>query len=155
MAEPMTMAEAHKHYFIIDWDGFLESEAADADGYLIDYNDRKSWLPKKIFEKNFYEATSLTFGAAIEALKLSKAVRRSVWENGMFVIKQVPTRISENIIPHMQSLPQIAKDILMNRRNPHIDYTNQMLIIHPDGQADSWVPSSSDVFANDWELVTQ
>ena len=155
MAEPMTMDEAHKHYFIIDWDGFLESETADADGYLIDCNNRKSWLPKEIFEKSFHEATSLTFGAAIEALKLNEAVRRSVWENGMFVIKQVPTRISENIIPHMQSLPQIAKDILMARQNPHIDYTNQMLIVNSDGRADSWVPSSSDVFAEDWELVTQ
>lgn len=38
--------------------------------------------------------------------------------------------------------------------NPHIDYTNQMLIINPDGRADSWVPSSSDVFAEDWEVAT-
>ena len=41
----------------------------------------------------------------------------------------------------------------MNRENPHIDYTNQMLIIHPDGRADSWVPSSSDVFAEYWEVI--
>lgn len=34
-----------------------------------------------------------------------------------------------------------------------IDYTNQMLIINLDGRADSWVPSSSDVFAEDWEVV--
>lgn len=45
--------------------------------------------------------------------------------------------------------------ILMNRENPHIDYTNQMLIINPDGRADSWVPSVSDVFAEDWEVVTE
>ena len=55
----------------------------------------------------------------------------------------------------MQSLPQSAKNILMSRENPHIDYTNQMLIIHPDGRADSWVPSSSDVFAEDWEVVAE
>lgn len=55
----------------------------------------------------------------------------------------------------MQSLPQSAKDIIMARAEPHIAYTNQMLIIHPDGRADSWVPSSSDVFAEDWELVTE
>lgn len=57
------------------------------------------------------------------------------------------------IIPNMQSLPQSAKDILMSRENPHIDYTNQMLIINPDGRADSWVPSSSDIFAEDWEVI--
>lgn len=96
------------------------------------------------------------FGTAVKFLKVGGAVRRTGW-NGkeMFVIKQVPAHIAGNTIPNMQSLPQIAKDILMARQNPHIDYTNQMLIIHPDGRADSWVPSSSDVFANDWELVTQ
>ena len=72
-----------------------------------------------------------------------------------FVIKQVPAHISADIIPNMQSLPQSAKDIIMSRAEPHIAYTNQMLIIHPDGRADSWVPSSSDVFAEDWELVTE
>lgn len=63
--------------------------------------------------------------------------------------------ISADIIPNMQSLPQSAKGIIMARAEPHIAYTNQMLIIHPDGRADSWVPSSSDVFAEDWELVTE
>lgn len=70
-------------------------------------------------------------------------------------MKQVPSHIEGDIIPKMQSLPQIAKDILMSRENPCIDYTNQMLIINPDGRADSWVPSSSDVFAEDWEVVTE
>ena len=98
----------------------------------------------------------MSFGIAIEALKFGLAIRRSGWnDKGMFVIKQVPAHIESDIIPKMQSLPQSAKNILMNRENPHIDYTNQMLIINPDGRADSWVPSSSDVFAEDWEVVTE
>jgi hypothetical protein len=28
-----------------------------------------------------------------------------------------------------------------------------MLIVNPDGRADSWVPSSSDVFAEDWRVI--
>lgn len=76
--------------------------------------------------------------------------------HGLFIHrKQVPSHITGDIIPNMQSLPQSAKIILMNRENPHIDYTNQMLIINPDGRADSWVPSVSDVFAEDWEVVTE
>lgn len=47
------------------------------------------------------------------------------------------------------------KDILMSRENPHIDYINQILIIHPDGRADSWTASSSDIFADDWEIVME
>lgn len=96
------------------------------------------------------------FGTATKFLKAGGAIRRAGWNGkGMFVIKQVPASIKEDVIPNMQSLPQIAKDILMSRNSPHIDYINQMLIINPDGRADSWVPSSSDVFAEDWELVTE
>lgn len=99
---------------------------------------------------------TFTFGTAVLLLKAGMAVRRAGWNGkGLFVVKQVPSHITADIIPKMQSLPQSAKDILMSRENPHIDYTNQMLIIHPDGRADSWVPSSSDVFAEDWELVTE
>jgi len=28
-----------------------------------------------------------------------------------------------------------------------------MLIIKSDGTADSWVPSSSDIFAEDWQVI--
>lgn len=105
---------------------------------------------KQVFPTNY------DFGTAIKFLKAGGAIRRAGWNGkGMFIIKQVPAHIKADIIPNMQSLPQIAKDILTARENPHIDYTNQMLIINPDGRADSWVPSSSDVFAEDWELITQ
>ena len=98
---------------------------------------------------------TFTFGTAILFLKAGMAVRRAGWNGkGLFVVKQVPAHITADIIPNMQSFPQSAKDIIMARKEPHIDYTNQMLIINPDGRADSWVPSSSDVFAEDWELVT-
>lgn len=96
------------------------------------------------------------FGTAIKFLKAGGAVRRAGWNGkGMFVIKQVPAHITSETIPNMQSLPQTAKDILMKRQKPCLKYTNQMLIINQDGRADSWVPSSSDVFEEDWELVTE
>lgn len=100
-------------------------------------------------------AVPMNFGKAVEVLKSGLAIRRAGWNGkGLFVVKQVPSHITGDIIPKMQSLPQSAKDILMKRENPHIDYTNQMLIVNPDGRADSWVPSVSDVFAEDWEVVT-
>lgn len=99
---------------------------------------------------------TFTFGTAVLFLKAGMAVRRAGWNGkGLFVVKQVPSHITADIIPNMQSLPQSAKDIIMARKEPHIDYTNQMLIVNPDGRADSWVPSSSDVFAEDWELATE
>lgn len=106
-------------------------------------------------ENNYPLLKQFDFGTAIKFLEAGGAIRRSGWNGkGLFIVKQVPSHITGDIIPNMQSLPQSVKDILMSREDPHIDYTNQMLIINPDGRADSWVPSSSDVFAEDWEVVT-
>ena len=152
MAEPMTMTEAQK---VLSRE--LTQSNIEEDGYLVEYeNGYKSWSPKSMFEKAYREVGSVNFGGAINLLKAGLAVRRKGWNGkGLFIVKQVPSHITGDIIPGMQSLPQSAKDILMSRENPHIDYTNQMLIINPDGRADSWVPSSSDVFAEDWEVVTE
>lgn len=96
----------------------------------------------------------MNFGEAIKALKRGEVVQREGWNGkGLFVVKQVPSQIGKDIIPIMQSLPQRAKDILMNREASSINYTNQMLIVNVDGRADSWVPSSSDCFAEDWQIV--
>ena len=146
----------------VDGKVYLKDEAVPRsmnreDGYKVVYEDGyESWSPKDVFEKAYHEVGVMSFGGAIYCLKAGHAVRRAVW-NGkeMFVVKQVPSHITIDIIPNMQSLPQSAKSILMSRENPHIDYTNQMLIINPDGRADSWVPSVSDVFAEDWEVVTE
>lgn len=98
----------------------------------------------------------MSFGIAIEALKFGLPIKRKDWnEKGLFVVKQVPSHIEGDTIPKMQSLPQSAKDILMSRENPHIDYINQMLIVNSDGRADSWTPSVSDTFAEDWEVVIE
>ena len=146
----------------VDGKVYLKDEAVPRsmnreDGYKVVYEGGyESWSPKDVFEKAYHEVGVMSFGGAINCLKAGLAVRRAGW-NGkeMFVVKQIPCTIEANIIPGMQSLPQSAKIILMNRENPHIDYTNQMLIINPDGRADSWIPSSSDVFAEDWEVVNE
>lgn len=97
---------------------------------------------------------SLTFGDAIKLLSKGYALRRSGWNGkNLFVIKQVPAHIESDIIPKMQSLPQSAKDLILNGKG-FIDYTSQCLIYNGNtGRADSWVPSISDVFADDWEIV--
>jgi hypothetical protein len=96
----------------------------------------------------------MSFGDAIEILKQGGAIRRSGWNGkGLWVIKQVPARITEDVIPKMQSLPQSAKDLILKGKG-FIDYTSQCLIYNENtGRADSWVPSISDVFADDWEIV--
>ena len=152
MAEPMTMTEAQK---VLGRE--IKPATVEEDGYLVEYKDGyKSWSPKSVFDDAYRKLVGMDFGEVIEALRSGLAVRRKGWNGkGLFIVKQVPSRITGDIISKMQSLPQSAKDILMSRENPHIDYTNQMLIINTDGRADSWVPSVSDVFAEDWEVVTE
>lgn len=149
-AKPMSLKEAQ-----IVLDRKIKPATAEEDGYLVVYNDGyRSWSPKSVFDAAYRKLGEMDFCKAIEALKSGLAVRRKGWNGkGMFVVKQIPSHIEGCYISMMQSLPQSAKDILLSRENAHIDYTNQMLIINPDGRADSWVPSSSDVFAEDWEVV--
>ena len=94
------------------------------------------------------------FGIAIQALKSGFAIRRQGWnDKGLFIIKQVPAHIGSDVIPKMQSLPQSAKDLILSGKG-YIEYISQCLIYNEDtGRADSWVPSISDIFAGDWEIV--
>ena len=96
----------------------------------------------------------MSFGIAIQALKFGLAIRRAGWNGkGLMVFKQVPAHIESDTIPKMQSLPQSAKDLILKGKG-FIDYTSQCLIYNENtGRADSWVPSISDVFAEDWEIV--
>ena len=96
----------------------------------------------------------MSFGDAIEILKQGGAIRRSGWNGkGLMVFKQVPAHIESDIIPKMQSLPQFAKDLILKGKG-FIDYASQCLIYNENiGRADSWIPSISDVFAEDWEIV--
>lgn len=96
----------------------------------------------------------MNFGQAIEALKEGKCIQRSGW-NGkeLFIFKQVPSKIDNSIISKMQSVPEAAKQILTNRNHQPIYYENQMAIVKPDGTIDSWVASSSDIFAEDWRIL--
>lgn len=97
----------------------------------------------------------MNFGQAIEALKEGKCIQRQGWNGkGLFVVKQIPCKLEGLVIEKIQSLPDSAKEILKSREGiPTLSYTNQLLIIHPDGCADSWVPSVSDIFAEDWIII--
>lgn len=119
----------------------------------------ESFYPCKpdIFEKTYKKAdnsSTMDFGDAIEVLKQGGVIRRKGWNGkGLVVFKQVPAHIGSDIIPKMQSLPQLAKG-LISKESGFINYTSQCLIYNTNtGRADSWVPSISDVFAEDWEIV--
>ena len=111
----------------------------------------------EIFEKTYESIdTNVTFhfGEAIQRLKEGKCITRKGWNKaGLFVCKQVSATIGGEVIPRMQSLPDAAKELILEGTG-FIAYENQCLIYDTGtGVANSWVPSVSDMFAEDWMQV--
>ncbi len=98
----------------------------------------------------------LSFEQILPLLREGFVIRRNGWNSkGLVVFKQVPAHITGEIIPKMQSLPDAAKKFVMEHAT-FVNYTNQCLIYNKDtGEANSWTPTISDVFAEDWVLVTE
>ena len=134
--------------------GYRTHTADEFEGYEVVYEDGyKSWSPKDVFEKAYRKTSGLTFGLAVEALKLGKKLAREGWNGkGLFVFKQVPANIGLDIIPKMTSVPQSVKDTMLEREQ-HLNYRNQCVIVDKDGNVDNWAPSISDVFSEDWIIL--
>ena len=106
----------------------------------------------------------MTFGQAIEALKLGKAIARKGWNANrdlhkvmpMFIFKQIPAEIGHSIIPKMQSVPDNVKGKFIEYTKT-IKYSNQIAVVNQDGNTDGvvdgWVPSISSILAEDWYVI--
>lgn len=91
-----------------------------------------------------------SFGQAIEALQSGGMVSRDEWNGkGLFVFRQVPSKVPAEVISRMTSLPEMVKATLIERGSD-ITYKNQFCIVYPDNSLHGWQPSGSDVLANDW-----
>lgn len=148
-----------KLYAFIRGDKYKELDSATRAMLAVQYSNMSAYLNVLRLRSTKMESkdggcSGISFGSAIALLKSGFAIRRSGWNGkNLFVIKQVPAHIESDVIPNMQSLPQSAKDLILKGKG-FIDYTSQCLIYNGNtGRADSWVPSISDVFADDWELV--
>lgn len=99
----------------------------------------------------------LSFGTVISALNVGFLAYRKNWNGkGLFVFKQVRVTIAkEEIIKNMISFNDLSKQLILET-NGIINYCNQCLIYDTNtGNANNWVPSISDIFAEDWCVVTK
>ena len=97
-----------------------------------------------------------------EAIETYPMIQRIGWNGkGLFVFKQVPSEIPIHIVQKMQSLPDAVKDEFIRRfetpttkKNAEpflsIRYNNQLAIVDQANNINGWVPSVSDVLADDW-----
>ena len=93
-------------------------------------------LKQKLFEQ---ETTKVTFGQALEALKLGSQARRSGWDGiDIFIELQVPDANSKMTHPYI-----------------YID-TTKLQTHNPDAPkvVIPWLASQTDLLAEDWEIFT-
>ena len=93
-----------------------------------------------------------------EAIETYPMIQRIGWNGkGLFVFRQVPSEIPMTVVPKMQSLPEAVKDEFLRRTKTKtnnlfdsIRYNNQLAIVDQANNINGWVPSVSDVLADDW-----
>lgn len=114
------------------------------EGYLVEYEDGyKSWSPKKTFESAYRKSGNFDFGAALQLLKLGYKVARKGWNgSGMFAY-MVPAN----------SYPAQTGAIKSYFGDTLIPYRAYFALKTAQDDVATWVPSGSDILAEDWEIV--
>lgn len=109
------------------------------DGYEVEYeNGYKAWSPKEVFDAAYRPISGLTFGLAIEALKLGKKVARAGWNGkGIFIELQTPDAHSKMTSPYI-----FIDTTGLQSDNPHAPRSRV-----------PWLASQTDMLAEDWEIV--
>jgi len=101
---------------------YVDGGRANTDGYA----GYVSWSPKEQFDNAYRKIDGLTFGEAVEALKIGYQMARSGWNGKGMHINMIPEALRMNAY---------------------------FTIVSADGIANTWVPSISDCLADDWVMV--
>jgi Protein of unknown function (DUF2829) len=122
------------------------------EGYLVEYKDGGkpnvkgcegyvSWSPRDVFEAAYQSLHALSFGHALEVLKAGGRVARAGWNGkGMFVY-----HVPANAYP---AQTEIAKRHW--GEGALVPYRAYLALKTVDGDVSTWVPSITDVLADDW-----
>ena len=142
-AKPMTRGEYNKYR---GWT-IPENENPDDEGYLVVYVDSdnyESWSPKDVFERAYKAFDGgMTFGGALELLKMGFKVARKGWNgNGMYLFlvegKELYNPIKYN-----------HEDVDINKFPPvdviAMKTVNSVQVV--------WLASQTDMLAEDWAVV--
>jgi len=95
-------------------------------------------------EGAYQETTGLTFGLALEALKLDKKVARAGWNGkGMFIYH----------VPAASYPAQTGAAKAYFGEGAMVPYNPYCAIKNVDGSVSTWVPSINDCLAEDWMVI--
>ncbi len=122
-----------------------KNEKADSPGYLVEYsNTYQSWSPKNVFEESYCKNGELNFGHALFLLKQDNRLFRAGWNGkNMFIYLVEGSEFKVNRAPLNVHYAMGTKISYC----PHIDMKTA------DGSCVPWVPSQSDMLAEDWGVI--
>lgn len=129
-AKPMTRGQYNEYR---GWK-IPENENSSDDGYLVKYLDGyESWSPKKQFNEAYRECDNMTFGLALEALKMGEKVTRKGWNGkGRYLFLAHGEDIQSCI-----GIKQKCADVICMKNA-------QDIVVF------GWLASQTDMLADDW-----
>lgn len=137
-ATPMSRGEYNNYR---GWKTPIE-EMADDEGYMVRYADGYiSWSPKDTFESAYKESGNLSFGHAIELMKLGHKLARKGW-NGKSQYIELASNISYTT----------ALGNVVNCEHSAIG-NKAIAFIGTSGVQMGWLASQADMLAEDWTVV--
>lgn len=127
------------------------NENGDDAGYLVEYLDGGkpntkqyagyvSWSPAEQFAKAYRPTTGLTFGLALEAIKLDKKVARAGWNGKGLTLRLVGIGNLTLAEDEISTLPYIVICY------PSDAKTTPSAVV-------PWLASQTDMLADDWQVV--
>lgn len=132
-------------------------ENGDDDGYLVENSDIRnpkckghvSWSPKDVFEKNYHITSGMTFGEAIQMLKVGGRVARHGWNGkGMYLWLLPAATIKSEWCrePHLKAKAEA--------NGGEIECLGSIRMFTADCKVlTGWLASQTDMFAEDWVVV--
>lgn len=96
----------------------------------------------------------MPFGIAVEALKWGFRISRQRWNgNGLFVIKEKSSHSVGGIFFDWDSLLEAVEECLSN--DEEYQDTMNVFLLHNErtGETDIWIPTITDILAEDWEIL--
>ena len=123
--------------FLVEYIDGGASNHSDHEGYI-------SWSPAEVFLEAYKSSGELTFGHAIELMKIGKKVSRAGWNGkGMFLFLVSGSTFKVNRAPLMGIYPEGTEINYC----PHIDMKTA------NGSIVPWLASQTDVLSEDWGVV--
>ena len=129
-----------------------DESPSQIEGYRVVYPDGYvSWSPKDVFEDAYRETSGLTFGLAIEALKLGQKVARAGW-NGKDMWLSLSCNGARRVPYQAFWSPHNAEHA--KQQDGYATVLPSITMKTATGEIlMGWLASQTDMLAEDWSIV--